>query len=419
MTGPTSRGRLRSFLLGSAALAGCSSGGTTTPPVIEDPPPAAFDLAAPSVDLAKPPTVDLARVVLATCTWKDRFKEAYGQAWSGADVAFVTTDNAVARGIDKLDLAAQKTQVPDIVLVKGNRNRIKEIQLLSPDGSKVLASRTGPYIYGLGYAMWLEVNAYGEAGITEATLIRQLGMETPSYQQTVAIFRLLTRTAEAQVTAADRADFQTAAAKLMTAIETEKLTFTMGTGHGADFRQTAQVVNGKTFSFQLSNGYGLDPQLGFQRDGVWGPLWNTFGPTGGWSASAPGMQPKCGGCVQSKSGSTTYQLCDGPLKQAAAASTCASRGGELATVNDVFEDAFLRALSATAGSAYIGLNDLGEQGRYVWPSGKVATYTNWLPGQPDNSMGQEHCVQLYDGKAVARWNDISCATELPYLCQIP
>ena len=66
-------------------------------------------------------------VPVKPCSWRDRFRETYGNAFAKGDVAFVTTDGAVARGMDKLNFDAQKTQVPDIVLVKGNTNRIQEI----------------------------------------------------------------------------------------------------------------------------------------------------------------------------------------------------------------------------------------------------------------------------------------------------
>ncbi len=371
-------------------------------------------------DLATlPPPPDLAIIPAKPCSWRDRFSEAFGRAFSRSDVAFVTTDGKVTRGMDQLDFAAQKSQIPDIVKVKGNTNRIQEIQLLDPATGKVQVSSKGAYIYGLGYAMWLEVNAYGESGITEMTLIRQFGGELPSYQQLVGLYRVLTKNAEAQVPAADRTDFQQAAAKLMTAIESGALTFALGSGHAADFPATAQSVNGKTFSFQLSNGYGMDPQLGFQRNGVWGPLWQTYSPGGNWSASAPGMQPKCGGCSTDSFAGTKYLFCEGPVVRKDAQRDCGSHGGYLATVDGVFINSFLRGMAPNAGKAFVGLDDLAELGKYVWATGKAATYTNWGPGQPDHWMNQERCVQLYDGKAITQWNDIDCASQLPYLCQLP
>src|SRR5262249_53610374 len=142
----------------------------------------------------------------------------------------------------------------------------------------------------------------------------------------------------------------------------------------ADFWQTAQAVNGKTFSFQLSDGYGLDPQLGYQRNGVWGPNWLSYSPGGGWSASAPGMQPKCGGCTVDHFGGATWQFCNGPSDWVSAEQACVARGGHLATVNDAVTNAFVRSLAPNAGDAWIGLNDRQTAGQWVWSSGAAVSY---------------------------------------------
>jgi hypothetical protein len=404
------------LLLSAAAIAyalvaaGCSRGA----PAVADGPVAVHDMGA---DDARRPA-DLSVLPIPTCTWLDRFQQLYGHPWDPADVAFVTQDGVVTRGAAQLDLEAQKNQVPDIVQVKGSSSPVQQIELMAPASTTVLASHSGPYIYGLGYAMWLDVNGYGESGITEATLVRQFGMETPSYQQLVGLFRVLTKTAEAQVPAADLADFRTAAAQLMGTIESGGLTFAMGTGHAADFPQTAQVVNGKTFSFQLSDGYGLDPQLGFQRDGTWGPNWQTYSPSGGWSASAPGMQPKCNGCTVDAWSGVKYRFCSASADRASAESTCRSFGGDLATVNDLFANSFLRALAPDVGGAFIGLNDLATPGKYLWATGQAATYFDWAPGKPGNGMDQR-CVQLLDASASTQWSDLNCALPQSAVCQLP
>jgi len=368
-------------------------------------------------DLASP--ADFSIVPVKPCTYRDRFVEKCGHAFSRNDLSFVTADGKVYRGMDQLDFAAQKSQDPNIVKVKGSTSRITEIRLIDPASGKVIESKNGAYIYGLGYAMWLEVNSYGEVGIAEMTLLRQFAGDLPTYQQLVGLFRVLTQTALSQVPSADKTDFAQAAAKLMSAIESGALTFALGTGHAADFPQTAQSVNGKVFSFQLSNGYGMDPQLGFQRNGSWGPLWQTYSPGGNWSASSPGMQPKCGGCSSDQHAKSRYLFCDGPLDWKAAQTRCSLHGGHLATVDDLFVNSFLRGMAPGAGRAFIGLSDLAETNKYVWVTGVPASYTNWAPGQPDHYNNQEHCVQLSDDKSSTHWNDMDCANALPYLCKLP
>ena len=51
-------------------------------------------------------------------------------------------------------------------------------------------------------------------------------------------------------------------------------------------------------------------------------------------------------------------------------------------------------------------------------SGEKASYTNWITGEPNNTSGNENCVELrttsaYDGT----WNDQSCDDMLAFVCQ--
>src|ERR1700712_2882464 len=160
--------------------AGCSSGGADAIDMSDR--DGAVGATTPDLSTrpdASSPPVDLSFTMVKPCSWRDHFAQLYGHAFSPADVAFVTTDNAVTRGVDQLDFAAQKNRDPNQVQVKGKTSFIKELRLLTPGGNTVLGSRTGAYVYGLGYAMWLEVNGSGETGLAEATLVRQFAMEEP------------------------------------------------------------------------------------------------------------------------------------------------------------------------------------------------------------------------------------------------
>merc|ERR1711997_1168477 len=55
---------------------------------------------------------------------------------------------------------------------------------------------------------------------------------------------------------------------------------------------------------------------------------------------------------------------------------------------------------------WLGLTDLKDEGTFLWSSsGQEANYTNWKPGEPDNSGGNEHCVHY---NSVNMWNDRQC-----------
>ena len=48
----------------------------------------------------------------------------------------------------------------------------------------------------------------------------------------------------------------------------------------------------------------------------------------------------------------------------------------------------------------------------------MVEYTNWQPGQPDDSGGQEGCVETFLSSALG-WHDAPCDELRNYICQIP
>jgi len=88
-------------------------------------------------------------------------------------------------------------------------------------------------------------------------------------------------------------------------------------------------------------------------------------------------------------------------------SNAVALGGHLATLNDPAEQDWVYSTFARLGSFWIGLNDLGTEGTFVWASGEAVTYTNWAGGYP-------RVQASYDGVYVdpndARWRIIPRAT---------
>ncbi|KAL9703555.1 hypothetical protein quinque_007073 [Culex quinquefasciatus] len=98
---------------------------------------------------------------------------------------------------------------------------------------------------------------------------------------------------------------------------------------------------------------------------------------------------------------------------------CASIGLRLASVNTAEDDAALKLALRAADSNQIGPwwiagTDLGKHGHFLWittarPLGYRTGYTNFAPGQPDNTAGREHCVEAgYPSGTL--WNDRHCDT---------
>ncbi|MBN2129336.1 MAG: C-type lectin domain-containing protein [Sedimentisphaerales bacterium] len=87
------------------------------------------------------------------------------------------------------------------------------------------------------------------------------------------------------------------------------------------------------------------------------------------------------------------------------ASRCASRaGGELVTIRSSEE---MEWLKTTFGSRpfWIGLSDASQEGRWTWPSGERATYTNWMTGEPNGGSQENYAAtNWWDQEG---WIDVS------------
>lgn len=99
------------------------------------------------------------------------------------------------------------------------------------------------------------------------------------------------------------------------------------------------------------------------------------------------------------------QFMSGPQAQ----SYAQTFGANLISVQSASENAdLLQALSnqGYAGQViWIGFTDAAVEGTFVWYDNAPVTYSNWAPGEPNNSGGNENCTQIYpDGT----WNDLNC-----------
>ena len=95
---------------------------------------------------------------------------------------------------------------------------------------------------------------------------------------------------------------------------------------------------------------------------------------------------------------------------------CIRRGSYLVAVQSKQEDDFLRGILVTKEDAdhWMGGSDLLKEGQWVWhQSGEQFTYTNWFPGQPDNSRG-EACLMYWND---IKWNDADCSMQYIYICE--
>lgn len=59
----------------------------------------------------------------------------------------------------------------------------------------------------------------------------------------------------------------------------------------------------------------------------------------------------------------------------------------------------------------------GERGRadFIWTgSRRLLEYTNWKDNEPNNSNGNEGCMEVREN---GEWNDVACNYTIPYICE--
>ena len=93
---------------------------------------------------------------------------------------------------------------------------------------------------------------------------------------------------------------------------------------------------------------------------------------------------------------------------------CVSRGYDLSTITSLEEDELMYSTFTTSSYCWIGLEDIDNEGTYVWVDGSDSTFTYWAVYEPNNVRNDEDCVHT---KGQPRWNDLVCTGTLPcYSC---
>ena len=80
---------------------------------------------------------------------------------------------------------------------------------------------------------------------------------------------------------------------------------------------------------------------------------------------------------------------------------------------------YLSTVDPSGGKMFwIGLNDLGQEGNYVWQDGTAATYFNWRSGEPNDADGSSDCVLVAYASQGRSWDDAGCySTNINAFCQ--
>ncbi len=87
------------------------------------------------------------------------------------------------------------------------------------------------------------------------------------------------------------------------------------------------------------------------------------------------------------------------------------RPGYLATIKDAVENTIVQAVTDyfwgdNQDAKWLGGYDLSlKHNKWQWITEDLFTYTNWAPGEPNNSRGNEPVLEML-GLSGGRWNDV-------------
>jgi hypothetical protein len=107
-----------------------------------------------------------------------------------------------------------------------------------------------------------------------------------------------------------------------------------------------------------------------------------------------------GPLVNPATGSRYYRLSNGDWNSLRASAV--AMGGDLATINNAAENAWVVANMIGGTKPFIGLNDAAQEGTFVWADGSASTYRNWQPGEPNNTAIKDSVY--FDGTPAGTWS---------------
>ena len=98
---------------------------------------------------------------------------------------------------------------------------------------------------------------------------------------------------------------------------------------------------------------------------------------------------------------------------------CEAYGYEIVVMETSSENDWL--IAQINGSWWIGLGDgngilNASEGNYRWADGSAPTYFDWLPGEPNDSGGED-CVEVRGNDGEEGWNDEACGSARAWICE--
>ncbi|XP_048387692.2 collectin-11 isoform X4 [Stegostoma tigrinum] len=96
---------------------------------------------------------------------------------------------------------------------------------------------------------------------------------------------------------------------------------------------------------------------------------------------------------------------------------CRDRGGLLIMPKDEATNSLIASYISEAGLSrvFIGVNDLEEEGQFVFTDGSpLQTFNKWRTGEPNNAYDEEDCAEMVSSGG---WNDVTCHITMYFVCE--
>ncbi|KAK5879066.1 hypothetical protein CesoFtcFv8_024411 [Champsocephalus esox] len=134
--------------------------------------------------------------------------------------------------------------------------------------------------------------------------------------------------------------------------------------------------------------------------------------------SGPGWNPKCGFWMSDPFNDYCYLFNYLSSRTwADARADCVNQGGDLVSITDPFEQAFIQGViqvSPTGSSLWMGGHDSVTEGGWEWMDGAPFRYIRWSAGNPDDYYGED-CLSIFINNGY--WNDDNCDSKRGYICE--
>ncbi|XP_044518713.1 pulmonary surfactant-associated protein D-like isoform X1 [Gracilinanus agilis] len=95
--------------------------------------------------------------------------------------------------------------------------------------------------------------------------------------------------------------------------------------------------------------------------------------------------------------------------------SCRQAGGQVASPRNAAENMAIHEIVTVYNKeALLGMTDMKTEGKFIYPTGESLGYSNWAPGEPNNTRDEEDCVEILKN---GKWNDRKCGDSALIICQ--